>query len=416
MLMRMADVRCNRLSSSGSNTPGPNPNQLSLCYDYFRFVLNSSSNLNLVTFLQRVVEKEAFLISSGNAGNDTDNPNYRSARILLDRLTVGPVRQVDTAEFLRNYTENVIIAGEQQSDLAKIARRGTGLNVALFEGAIGGEFSWSKFTDNAAHNDGPETIFEGTEWEFDAEDLDDVIEGIAANHPGFHLFWSRTILKEFVTPEPPIGLVQSFADLIKNNGNNLEPAMKTLLASKAFHHPDYKNTVAKNPQELLIEFIRSMDMIDTANRTTGANNINTIEDSYLRSAMGWNITDNPGVARETWADASTTLESLRRKGDITALAFTAEGLGTPLWLRTDVLPSSASASATDVINNAFAKFGVSLPTTQLTFIDFFMSYVVTNFGSGTGFVPYDNADPEFQSRKGVRVNVISSALPDARLK
>jgi hypothetical protein len=377
-----------------------------------QFVRGQANNFNIGTFLRRLVNNEAFLLAFHNSENDKDNPNYESTRVILDRLTVGPVRETSAGVLAPNYTENALDSDNMQvGDLAKIARRGTGLDVQLFETAISGEYDWFTVTTAAEHNDGPETIFAGTTWAFSAETHTDVVLGIAANHPGFHQHWSRMILQEFLTPNPPLALVNNFAEVIKATNNDMEEAMRILFASKAFHHPNYINTLPKNPLELMVEFIRTMNMLGAANQfEIGDDHIATIESSYLRSAIGWNITDNVSVTRQSWGDATTTLEMLRRKGEMTQLAYSTEGLMPPLWLRTDSLPTGERSSGY-MINNSFSRFGVDMSDDQRTFFEFFMDFVVNS-----GFREYDNLDPDHQSRKGIRLQLMSSTLPGARLK
>ncbi len=186
------------------------------------------------------------LVYLSGASNDAKNPNENFARELLELFTLG----TEDLDGKPNYTE---VGG----DITKFALALTGWKVQRIDGL------WRSFFDPLAAIKKDIMVFEGTPYECQAASSLDSSNTFRAldcifKHPNVSKYYAQEILKFYVTPNPPIPLVENFAKIIESNHWNLVESMRTLLSSKAFFHENYRGTTVKDSVHFSIEFIKTL--------------------------------------------------------------------------------------------------------------------------------------------------------------
>lgn len=406
MYMRVFSVNACRLDNGGENAPGgTDPRQSGIYWAYIQQLDAASKSPNLISLIQNVGRSVAMLVSHGNDGNDKDDPSELYAQELLDRFTIGVQRTDDAGAILFNYSRNTVDgAGDRNDDLAIIARRLTGHAASLEAGPNGS--SWQQTFTPAAHADGPETVFPGRAWAFTPDESlnglftdNDLVEQLMVRHPGSAENWSRIILEEFLTPDPPQELVKEFAALIAASNYNIEGPLRTLLMSKAFFFQGYRDTIAKNPLEYIVGAAKTLSLAPLTN----LQDIDILMQDITNSAKSARSTEigmnfdflcpsSPHFyPRERFLEAGALMMNFQMAARMVERALDHQDslAGTKVWTVDTVLPVGA-ISADALINNIANRVGVSVAAPQKTLLELFMNIVIND--NPEGYVPYDNTD------------------------
>ena len=408
MFLRVFSVNACKMSSSGDDFPGPDPRQNGTYWEYIQLLSAASKAPDLVSTVQNVGQSVAMLVSHGNNENDKDDPSELYAQELMDRFTIGATRTDSNGNQVLNYSRNTIDgSGTRNDDLAKVARRLTGHSVALEPTGVGGEFTWQRGFTPSEHAEGPETIFEGTSYAFAPDESlnglfvdTDLVSKLITLHPGSAENWARIVLEEFVTLNPPIELVTEFAQLIRDNGYNLDIPLKVLFKSKAFYYEGYKDTIPKSPLEVMVEAIRTLKIHDYVNdQLLGQleNDITRTSKSAQSSNYGMNFDFlcpmHPHFfPREMFKQGGPLAVNLLFIARYVEYAQDHEENDIPtLWEMNDVLPGGA-LSPVQLIQTIASVLRVEVSADQQDMLEFFLNFVIGN--SPEGYIPYDNTVDE----------------------
>ena len=161
--------------------------------------------------------------------NDTNqkgqaNENY--ARELFELFTLG----------VGNYTEK---------DIQEAARAFTGWHT------LHDSFHFSR----TLHDDGTKTVL-GQTGRFGGED----ICRIALEQEACGRFLAGKLLRFFVLPDPPKGVVASLGDEMRKSGYDIKATLEILLGSRLFFSKDARRSIIKSPIDYLVGAARSLEI------------------------------------------------------------------------------------------------------------------------------------------------------------
>lgn len=189
-------------------------------------LLRANAAGNFYQFVRRISRDPAMLDYLNNNQNRKKHPNENYARELMELFTLG----------IGNYTERDVIEG---------ARAFTG---------------WSHDGDKFVyrrndHDTGTKTYL-GKTGNFDGDDVIDIIFSQRACAP----FIVGKLWRYFVYDQPDTYLIDSLAEVLRDNKFELRPVLKTILTSRAFYSPQAIGTQIKSPVQLLTGTVRLLDV------------------------------------------------------------------------------------------------------------------------------------------------------------
>ncbi len=212
----------------------------------------------------------AMILWLDNQLNEKGRPNENYARELFELFSLGPghYSEHDIREAARAFT------GYQQRD---------------------GRFHFNRL----AHDDGVKTVH-GRTGRFDG---DDVVR-IACAQPACSRFLSRKLLRELLCPEPPDGLVEAFAAVLRAEKLHIGRSLRVLLGSEAFFDPRWRWARIKSPVEFVVGLARSLHL-----RVGGP----ALSEAVVR--MDQRLFEPPSVkgwdGHRAWLNSATMLVRLR---------------------------------------------------------------------------------------------------------
>lgn len=413
-----------------NNNPFDNP-QRDLWRQYWNLLGDISGNPDLSNALIEIGRHPMMLLWLDNDKNYKGVANENYARELMELFSLGPKRKdLATQSMLDNYVEER--GGSRiDGDIYRIATTFTGWRVTELTDGQGVE-NWRSVFSTADHDTTVQTIFEGTDWAFSASTDDQVVRGILEKHPGAPIFIAHELIRWYVTANPPDILVRELAKVIKDNNFNLHQPMRILLNSKAFHHPNYKNTVPKNSFKIAVEFTRILELarggyVHQNNETLEVGvNIPAREDR-VTSNMGYSTTDPPTVffyPDKTWTSPSTIIETgdyyqsiiedtssqgRHPKWGLVANYFDGTSTYDMYTIPSEVLPTGTVYSP-DIVRHIAGKMGVTLNQSQF---NQFQQFLDNTYNAGV-ISPdlYDNRIYWDRRYRGLQLYALMAMLPD----
>ena len=363
--------------------------QCSPFWNYYSQLRLAAQGVTDIPALSVTLTREPMMLRFlDNDENVRGNPNENFARELMELFTLGP-RDLDGNA---NYTETQL---DGSGDIAAAAKMLTGWRLVYnSDNTISSRF------DQSRHQPGTKTMFTGTSYQFSGDNDQDLIFGIFAHHPNAKIYYAAEILKDYVTPNPPRELIEAFAAVIAANGFQLRPSMATLLKSKAFYHPSYRDTVPKNSAELLVESVRTLEIRDALTPEQ-------LEVFVLNAGMPVNAA--PSVfwfPVSGWTGPSILLEKI----NFPALAF-AGSSGSSI---NSIVPTVA-LSLSEIIQSIGSRLGVTLNADQEASLELYANTQLQPNGS-TSNVSYNNADSLSRRTKGAGFYYILMGMPAYQLK
>ncbi|MCB0340441.1 MAG: DUF1800 family protein, partial [Bdellovibrionales bacterium] len=221
-----------------------NSKEIPLMWNYIERLRSTarSSTAQLRDLANEIVTDPFMLIYLNGNYNLKDNPNENFAREFFELFTVGPKNLNGVA----NYTE--------KEDIVEAARRFTGWRIVELDDKLLPVFSPQD------HDTGTDELFRGTTYACKATAEEDVVACTIGNHPSVAPYYAKEILEFYLTPNPSSVLIKEFAKVIENNDFDLRASMKVLLSSKAFFHPNYRDTLPKQSAEFAVGIIRTLGL------------------------------------------------------------------------------------------------------------------------------------------------------------
>lgn len=183
---------------------------------------------NFRSLLLEVYKDPAMLIWLDNATNRVGKPNENFARELMELFTMG----------VGNYTEQ---------DVREVARAFTGHTIDRTTGTYLFRSSW--------HDYGAKTVLGQTgNW-----DGDDIIN-LLVPREATGRFMARKLLKMFVYEDPEPMLIDALARVYYENGYSVKAMMTWILTSDAFYSDRARAALVRNPTELVVNAIRTLEV------------------------------------------------------------------------------------------------------------------------------------------------------------
>ncbi len=221
------------------------------------------------SLLSSLSRDPAMIVWLDGEQNVRGRPNENYARELFELFSLG----------VGNYSE---------SDVKEAARAFTGWHQRR------GQFYFVQ----RDHDTGEKTVL-GTRGNLDG---DDVVR-LAVAQPACAAFLANRLLREFVCPQPPAELVESFAGVLRSTRYELRESLRTLLASEAMFDPRWRRARIKSPVEFVIGVVRSLEL-----RVGAA----PLSDAVVQ--MGQALFEPPSVkgwdGHRTWLNSATMLVRL----------------------------------------------------------------------------------------------------------
>ena len=224
---------------------------------------------NFADLLRAVARDPAMLIYLDNRFNRKDHPNENFARELLEVFTLGEGHY-------------------EEADVKSAARAFTGWTTHRHEGA---------FVFNLAAHDVAEKRFLGITGPLSGEDVIDRL--LASPRTAEHVV--TRLWREFVSPTPDAEQVRRWATEWREQGYDIAPLMRRILASEPFWNPQNRGTLVKSPVEFVVGTLRLLDLSP----------VYTPSPANAARAQGQDLFDPPNVKGwpdgVEWIDAQTLL-------------------------------------------------------------------------------------------------------------
>ncbi len=217
---------------------------------------------------QNVAKDPAMLIYLDSESNRKAHPNENFARELMELFCLGE----------GNYTED---------DVLELARCFTGWEIRN-----------RKFRKNRYQHDSGEKTVLGESGRFDGEEAIDIV----LQHDAMPRFIAGKLYRFFVADDTgsPDELVQPIAETLRENGLNIDAAVKQILCSEFFYsHASYPQKI-RSPVELACGFLRSFEV--TTNTQLLARDLREVGQGlyYPPNVKGWD-------GGRAWINSSTLL-------------------------------------------------------------------------------------------------------------
>jgi hypothetical protein len=108
----------------------------------------------------------------------------------------------------------------------------------------------------ADHATGRFDIFVGTPYQASVSTQEELLQA-TFNHPRTAEHLAEDLWKEFINTYKDPNAIRQLAQIIRDSNFNLTPVMRVIMRSKALYAPGSKETLIKQPIELVIGFLRS---------------------------------------------------------------------------------------------------------------------------------------------------------------
>jgi hypothetical protein len=220
---------------------------------------------NFREYVKAISRDPAMLDYLNNTQNRKEHANENYARELMELFTLG----------IGNYTEN---------DIKQSARAFTGWTHE------GDDFVFRRFE----HDDGVKE-FMGRQGNFNGDDIIEII----LQHPACAPYIAGLMWKFFAYEELEDGLAESLGAMLKENGWELRPVIRTMLTSKGFYQDRAIGSQIKSPVQLVVGTIRML----------GLTTPNAMQLSFAMSQMGQVPLQPPNVkgwpGGRMWINTST---------------------------------------------------------------------------------------------------------------
>lgn len=222
------------------------------CYRYIT-MLNRHVIGNFKELIRDLTIDPAMLVFLSGAFNNKDTPDENFARELQELFCIGKGPG----------------AGYQEEDVRAAARVLTGWTVNWE--SIHSEGPPESYFNAEAHHTGNKQfsafygnkVIEGKAGIAGAEELDEMLEMIFATNESSK-FIARKLYTFFVASEistmAETNVIEPLAAIIKGNNYNIRPALKALLSSAHFFHPEVMGALIKSPMDFILGLWRNFDM------------------------------------------------------------------------------------------------------------------------------------------------------------
>jgi uncharacterized protein DUF1800 len=198
-------------------------------------------------------------------------------------------------------------------DIAAAARVHTGYSRQQGSDA-NGPYWYGAYRD-ADHASGAFDIFVGTPYYAKVSTQEELLQA-TFRHPRTAESLAEDLWKEFINPYKDPNAIRELAGIIRHYNYNLTPVMQTIMRSKALYADGSKETLIKQPIELVIGLLRSFPSYSPANIHSGddytvlAWHTGALDQTFFspNSIFGWDENVLAGASYiKTWRDVSNQL-------------------------------------------------------------------------------------------------------------
>jgi hypothetical protein len=191
-------------------------------------------------------------------------------------------------------------------------------------------------------------------------------------HPRAAEYMAEDLWKEFINPYKTPDAIRELAKIIRAYQFNLTPVMQVIMRSKTLYAPGSKESLIKQPTELVIGFLRSFPGYNPSHIKSGAEYfvlLNHIDDLGQRffsppTIFGWNEKVLAGAGYiKTWRDVANNL--------LTVTTYARADFFAKYSLREHFSNGLTSTGA--LIDRLSRAFNVPLNATQRAFLDNFLN-------------------------------------------
>jgi hypothetical protein len=199
------------------------------------------------------------------------------------------------------------------TDIANAARVHTGYSRAQSRDAKG-DFQYGAYKETD-HAPGAFDIFVGTPYYARVSTQEDLLRA-TFNHPRTAESLAEDIWKEFINPYKDPNAIRELAGIIRHYDYNLIPVMQIIMRSKALYAAGSKETLIKQPIELVIGLLRNFPGYNTTHIHSGddytvlAWHTGALDQTFMspNSIFGWDENVLSGASYiKIWRDVSNQL-------------------------------------------------------------------------------------------------------------
>jgi Protein of unknown function (DUF1800) len=229
-------------------------------------------------------------------------PNENFAREFWELGTVGTTALDGTP----NYSD---------FDIANAARVHTGYSrSSTLTDSTGQPYQIGVYKE-ADHAPGAFDIFVGTPYYAKVSTQEQLLQA-TFNHPRTAEHLAEDLWKEFINPQKDPNAIRELAQIIRNSGFNLTQVMRVIMRSRALYAPGSKETLIKQPIELVIGLLRSFPGYNTTHIHSGDDytvltwHTGALDQTFFspNSIFGWDDKVLAGASYiKIWRDVSNQL-------------------------------------------------------------------------------------------------------------
>jgi hypothetical protein len=127
---------------------------------------------------------------------------------------------------------------------------------------------------------------------------------------------AEDLWKEFINPSKDVNAIRTLAQIIRDSNFNLTPVMRVIMRSKALYATGSRESLIKQPIELVIGFLRSLPNYSTANINNGDDytvlmwHTGSLGQNFFspNTIFGWDVQVLSGASYiKGWRDVSNQL-------------------------------------------------------------------------------------------------------------
>jgi hypothetical protein len=168
---------------------------------------------------------------------------------------------------------------------------------------------------DADHATGRFDIFVGTPYQASVSTQEELLQA-TFRHPRAAEHLAEDLWKEFINPSKDPNAIRQLAQIIRDSNFNLTPVMRVIMRSSAMYASGSKETLIKQPIELVIGFLRSLPGYSPANIHNGDDytvltwHTGELGQTFFSpsSVFGWDEKVLAGASYiKTWRDVSNQL-------------------------------------------------------------------------------------------------------------
>jgi uncharacterized protein DUF1800/purple acid phosphatase-like protein len=273
-------------------------------YDHWNMLLSAAQSGDFMQFMRSWMKDslgQVFWLSGEL--NDKEKPNENFAREFWELGTVGP-RDLN----------GVAVYSDLDIAHAALVHTGYSRSATLNDDGTGEPYQIGVYKE-ADHAQGRFDIFVGTPYQASVSTQEELLQA-TFRHPRAAEHLAEDLWKEFLNTTKDPDAIRQLAQIIRDSNFNLTPVMRTIMRSKALYAPGSKETLIKQPIELVIGFLRSFPGYNPTHIHHGDDytvltwHTSALGQSFMapNSVFGWDEKVLAGASYiKTWRDVSNQL-------------------------------------------------------------------------------------------------------------